>query len=115
MKLKTLLKKIRRNGTNDLVTDFCIMPKSTKYSTKRTKKYCERHEAYYSRAYRNKSIKDGLSVFLTEEDHRGTDGVHGKNGDKLNRYLKKVAQKAWMEYYKKTKEEFIERYGKSNF
>lgn len=91
------------------------MPKSTKYSTKRTNKYCERHEAYYSRAYRNKSIKDGLIVFLTEEDHRGTDGVHGKNGDKLNRYLKKVAQKAWMEYYKKTKEEFIERYGKSNF
>ena len=41
-------------------------------------------------------------------------GVHGKNGDKLNRYLKKAAQKAWMEYYKKTKEEFIERYGKSN-
>ena len=94
--------------------EFCIMPKSTKYSTKRTKKFCERHEAYYSRAYRNKSIKDGLIVFLTEEDHRGTNGVHGKNGDKLNRYLKKVAQKAWMEYYKKTKEEFIERYGKSN-
>ena len=80
------------------------MPKSTKYSTKRTKKYCERHEAYYSRAYRNKSIKDGLIVFLTVEVHRGTNGVHGKNGDKLNRYLKKVAQKAWMEYYKKTKE-----------
>lgn len=91
------------------------MPKSTKYSTKRTNKYCERHEAYYSRAYRSKSIKDGLIVFLTEEDHRGTDGVHGKNGDKLNRYLKRIAQKAWMEYYKKTKEDFIERYGKSNF
>lgn len=91
------------------------MPKSTKYSTKRTKKYNERHEVYYSRAYRNKSIKDGLIVFLTEEDHRGTNGVHGKKGDKLNRYLKKIAQKAWMEYYKKTKKEFIEKYGKSNF
>lgn len=97
-----------------MVIDFCIMPKSTKYSIKRTKKYCERHEVYYSKAYRNKSIKDGLIVFLTEEDHRGTNGVHGKNGDKLNRYLKKTAQKAWMTYYKKTKEEFIERYGKSN-
>lgn len=106
--------KITRNGTSEVVTDFCIMPKSKKYSTKRTKKYCERHEAYYSRAYRNKSIKDGLIVFLTEEDHRGTNGVHGKNGDKLNRYLKKVAQKTWMKYYQKTKEEFIERYGKSN-
>ena len=88
------------------------MPRSTKYSIRRTKKYCERHEVYYSRAYRNKSIKDGLIIFLTEEDHRGTNGVHGKNGDKLNRYLKKVAQKAWINYYHKTKD-FIQRYGKS--
>ena len=90
------------------------MPQSTKYSIKRTKKYCERHEAYFSRAFRNKSIQDGLIVFLTEDDHRGTNGVHGKNGDKLNRYIKKNAQKAWMNYYKKTKEEFIDRYGKAN-
>lgn len=90
------------------------MPKSTKYSTTRTKKYCERHEVYFGKAYRNKSIKDGLIVFLTEESHTGTYGVHGKNGNKLNRHLKKLAQKAWMGYYKRTKEEFIERYGKSN-
>ncbi len=89
------------------------MPKSTKYSTKRTKKYNERHEVYFSRAYRNKSIKDGLIVFLTEDDHRGTNGVHGKNGNKLNRHLKKLGQKAWMDYYKKTKEEFINRYGQN--
>ena len=89
------------------------MPKSTRYSAARTKKYNERHEVYFSRAYRNKSIKDGLIVFLTEEDHRGTNGVHGKNGDKLNRFLKRTAQKAWMSYYRKTKEEFIERYGQN--
>ena len=89
------------------------MPNSTKYSKQRTKKYSERHEVYFSRAYRNKSIKDGLIVFLTEEDHRGTNGVHGKNGDKLNRFLKRMAQKAWMSYYKKTKEDFIKRYGQN--
>ena len=97
----------------ELITDFCIMPLSTKYSTKRTRKYNERHEVFFAKAYRNKSIKDGLIVFLTEEDHRGTNGVHGKNGNKINRYLKKIAQKTWMEHYKKTKEEFIKRYGKS--
>ena len=70
--------------------DFCIMPKSTLYSTKRTEKYCERHEVYFSKAYRQKSIKDGLIVFLTRENHRGTNGVHGKNGDKLNRQLKSL-------------------------
>lgn len=109
-KVKQTSKKIEKE---EIITDFCIMPKSTKYSTKRTKKYSERHEVYFSRAYRNKSIKDGLIIFLTEEDHRGTNGVHGKNGDKLNRYLKKVAQKAWMNYYRKTKEEFQKRYGKN--
>ncbi len=106
-------KEIEKVKKEEIITDFCIMPKSSKYSTKRTKKYNERHEVFFSRAYRNKSIKDGLIVFLTEEDHRGTNGVHGKNGDKLNRYLKKVAQKAWIDYYKKTKEEFIEKYGKN--
>lgn len=94
--------------------DFCIMPVSKLYSTKRTEIYCERHEVYYSKAYRQKSIRDGLIVFLTKLSHRGTNGVHGKNGDKLNRQLKKLAEKAWCKYYKKTKEEFIKEYGKSN-
>lgn len=89
------------------------MPKSTKYSTVRTRKYSERHEVFFSKAYRMKSIKDGLIIFLTEEDHRGMNGVHGKNGDKLNRCLKRTAEKAWISYYKKTKEEFRKRYGKN--
>ena len=109
---KEIIKEIKKQK-KELESDFCIMPKSTKYSTKRTKKYNERHEVYFSKAYRNKSIKDGLIIFLTEEDHRGTNGVHGKNGDKLNRYLKKKAQKVWMDYYKKTKEDFIKRYGQN--
>lgn len=112
---KILIKQKDKNKTDkkEIITDFCIMPNSTKYSTKRTRKYSERHEVFFSRAYRNKSIKDGLIIFLTEEDHRDTNGVHEKNGDKLNRYLKKIAQKSWMEYYNKTKEEFIQRYGKN--
>ena len=68
---------------------------------------------FYSKAYRMKSIKDGLILFLTEEDHRGENGVHGKNGDKLNRYLKRTAEKAWINYYNKTKDDFRKRYGKN--
>lgn len=93
--------------------DFCIMPINKSYSTVRTEKYNERHEVFFSRAYRQKSINDGLIVFLTRESHRGDEGVHGKNGDKLNRKLKKIAQEAYMNYYNKTKEEFIEKYGKN--
>lgn len=106
--------KTQRTRQKETDEEFCIMPKSNLYSTKRTEKYCERHEAYFSKAYRQKSINDGLILFLTREDHRGTNGVHGKNGDKLNRKIKKLAQKAWMDYYHKTKEEFIREYGKAS-
>ena len=109
---KEVLKEIKKQK-KELKTDFCIMPKSTKYSTVRTKKYCERHEVFFNGAYRNKSIKDGLIVFLTRKEHRGTNGVHGKNGDKFNKYLRKKAEEAWINYYKKTKEEFKERFGKN--
>lgn len=109
---KEVFKEIKKQK-KELESDFCIMPKSTKYSTVRTKKYSERHEVFFSKAYRAKSIKDGLIIFLTEKSHRGTDGVHGKNGDKLNRYLKRIAEKAWIDYYKKTKEDFRKRYGKN--
>ena len=112
-KVSTKKKTTKQSNNKVLKTDFCIMPQSTKYSTKRTRKYCERHEVFFGRAYRNKSIKDGLIVFLTEENHRGKNGVHGKYGDKLNRHIKKLAQKAWMSYYNKTTEEFIERYGQN--
>lgn len=110
---KGIQKNTQKSSKKD-EEEFCIMPKSTLYSIKRTDKYCERHEVYFSKAYRQKSINDGLIVFLTEESHRGTNGVHGKNGDKLNRQLKKLAQKTWMKYYKKTKEEFIREYGKAS-
>lgn len=113
-KSKSLQKTQQRAAKIKQKEDFCIMPKNKLYSTVRTKIYCERHEIYFSKAYRQKSINDGLIVFLTRESHRGTNGVHGKNGDKLNRQLKRLAEKAWTSYYKKTKEEFIERYGKAN-
>lgn len=106
--------KVQKTKQKKTDEEFCIMPKSNLYSTERTSIYCERHEAYFSKAYRQKSINDGLIVFLTKQSHRGTNGVHGKNGNKLNRQLKRIAQKAWCSYYKKTKEEFIKEYGKAN-
>ena len=68
----------------------------------------------FFKGLQTKEYNDGLIVFLTRESHRGTNGVHGKNGNKLNRQLKRLAEKAWTSYYKKTKEEFIERFGKAN-
>ncbi len=106
-------KRSQRDSKRTKEKDFCIMPNSILYSTIRTATYCERHEVFFSKAYRQKSIDDGLIVFLTRQAHRGTNGVHGKNGDTLNRKLKRIAQKAYMDYYKKSKEDFIQRYGKN--
>ena len=92
--------------------EFCIMPINTKYSTRRFEG-SERHEVFFGVRNRSKSIEDGLVVFLTPEDHRGTYGVHGKKGHEFDLYLKQIAEKRWCEFYGKTKEQFIKRYGKN--
>jgi len=93
--------------------EICIMPSNSKYSTKRTIYANERHEVFFGRTNRQRSIRDGLVVFLTAETHRGTYGVHGREGKEFNTYLKKIGQQAWQDYYNKTKEDFIKEYGKN--
>ena len=73
----------------------------------------ELHHIFFGNSNRKLSEKDGLKVYLCVEHHRGTYGVHGKNGNDFNLYLKEIGQKAWQKYYNKTKEDFIARYGKS--
>ena len=92
--------------------EFCIMPIDDNYSTIRYG-LLERHECFYGVRNRQKSIDDGLIVFLTNEAHRGSYGVHGKNGHSLDLYLKKLAQQTWQTYYNKTTDEFIKRYGRN--
>lgn len=89
----------------------CIMPESYLYSTIR-REGLERHEIFFGKN-RKRSIEDGLVVFLTAEQHRGTNGVHGKNGSELNKTLKLLGQKTAMDYYGWTVEDFRGRYGKS--
>lgn len=62
---------------------------------------------------RRKCDEDKLTVWLCREHHEGTKGVHGKEGHSLDVELKRIAQETWMEYYSKTKEEFIKRYHKN--
>lgn len=62
---------------------------------------------------RKKADEDGLTVYLCYYHHLGTDGVHGKNGIDLDIDLKQIAEKRWCEYYNKTPEQFIKRYGRN--
>lgn len=73
----------------------------------------EYHHVFFGGRNRKKSDEDGLVVTLCPAHHRGTDGVHGKNGHSLDLKLKQEAQKIWMEYYGKTEDEFRTRYGKN--
>ena len=71
-----------------------------------------KHHIFGGTANRRLSEKDGLWIWLREDWHDLSDyGVHFNK--KLDLKLKKMAQKKWQEYYKKTTEDFIKRYGKN--
>lgn len=61
---------------------------------------------------RKKSDKDGLTVFLCHYCHNESpNGVHFNR--ELDIHLKQIGQKAWVEHYNKTVEDFIREYGKN--
>lgn len=72
----------------------------------------EVHHCIHGVANRKIADKYKLVVGLCYAHHRGTNGVHGKNGAKLDLELKKLAQKNF-EYQVGTREEFIQTFGKS--
>ena len=94
------------------IEEFCIMPPSHLYSTFRFAG-SERHEVFEGRTgNRKKSIEDGLVIFLTPERHRtGKNAIHKDYEFWLE--VKKIAEKRWCEFYGKTKEQFLKRYGRN--
>lgn len=91
--------------------EFSIMPPSPTYSTERHGNL-HRHEIFFGVANRKKSIRDGLVVFLSPAMHNMSDnGVHFNR--EFDIYLKQIGQKAWMDYYNKTVEDFIREYGRN--
>jgi hypothetical protein len=88
----------------------CIMPKDPNWKTERFEG-SHRHEVFYG-PYRQKSIEDGLVIFLRPEMHNmGDYGIH-KNRE-FDLYAKRRGQKAWMKLNGKTVDEFRQRYGKN--
>ena len=72
----------------------------------------ECHHIYGGIANRPISEKLGLKVWLCVEHHRGTDGVHGKNGKILMEHLHKKGQEYFEEHYG-NRMDFIKSFGKS--
>jgi hypothetical protein len=75
--------------------------------------YLESHHIFYGNRNRNKAEKDGLKVFLCYEHHRGTYGIHGREGHELDTKLKQDAERTWLKHYNKTIDDFIDRYGRN--
>lgn len=71
----------------------------------------EVHHIIHGTANRKLSDKYGLVVGLCYQHHRGGFGVHGKNGQPLNRKLKIEAQNAFTEVYKEL--DFRQIFGKN--
>lgn len=96
--------------------EFCIMPKNPLYSTKRFIG-SERHEVFegYSSKNRQYSIEDGLVIFITPEQHRISKNSIHKNPKYWKEEVKiqEIAEKAWIDFYGKTKDEFRLRYGRN--
>ncbi|MBO7672432.1 phosphoenolpyruvate carboxykinase [bacterium] len=72
----------------------------------------EVHHCIHGVAGRKLATKYHLLVGLCPECHRGTNGVHGKNGHNLDNHLKQLAQHAWENKYG-NREKWIEIFGKS--
>ena len=94
--------------------EYCIMPISVRSGMEWNNVRfpgSHRHEVFGA-ANRQKSIEDGLVIFLTPDMHNmSNNGIHFNK--RFSEYAKKIAQKRWMEFYNKTKDDFIRRYGRS--
>ena len=57
--------------------EFCIMPDNPPYWRNRREDGLHRHEVFFGTANRQKSIRDGLVIFLTPELHNMSNkGIH---------------------------------------
>ena len=77
-----------------------------------TRRCLHRHHILFGKN-RKKADEDGLTVYLCYNHHEGQDGIHGKNGSFLDYQLKRLAEEKWLEYYQKSEDDFIKRYGKN--
>ena len=89
--------------------EFCIMDNN--YPMWANYRFTNSHKHHImGGAYRKKSDEDGLVIFLTPELHNmSNQGIHFNKW--FDNYAKKQAQKKWMEYYNKTVDDWVARYG----
>lgn len=73
----------------------------------------ELHEVFFGTANRRLSIEDGLVIPLCKAQHHSGNLIGIHQDINLNLKWKEKAQKKWQEYYGRSTEEFIKRYGQN--
>lgn len=74
---------------------------------------CEKHEVFFGTANRRLSIEDGLVIPLCNAEHHKGNLIGIHQDEKLNLKWKRIAEEKWLQFYNKTEEDFIKRYGKN--
>lgn len=102
------MKKVRKGSHN-----FSVLQGKGKYCyfTGDEKGPLERHHIYYGSGMRQISDKHGFWVWLKPEWHRGTQGVHGRDGHKVDLTLKQDCQRRFEETH--SREEFMQIIGRN--
>lgn len=62
--------------------------------------HTEYHHIFFGNKHRKIADREGLTCHLCLECHKGTNGVHGKNGHALDLMLKEIAQGEWELQYR---------------
>lgn len=73
----------------------------------------EKHEVFFGSANRKLSIEDGLVIPLCKELHHNGNLIGIHKDKNLNEKWRKIAEKRWCEFYNKTPEQFLKRYGRN--
>lgn len=71
----------------------------------------EKHHIYFGPGMRKISDKNGFWVWLRPSFHRGTAGVHGRDGHRIDLLLKQDCQRAFEREH--SREEFMEITGRN--
>ena len=90
---------------------YSIIVKDMEHCAECGRNNVELHEIFYGVGNRKLSIEDGLVIPLCKVKHHQGNLIGIHQDKELNVKWKKIAQKRWQEFYGKTKEDFIKRYG----
>lgn len=92
---------------------YSIITKDLEHCIECGRSNVEKHEVFFGTANRRLSIEDGLVIPLCKAKHHAGNLIGIHKDQELNEKWKKIAQETWQEYYGRTKEDFIKRYGRS--